>query len=182
MLATDMTTHRPLGRLCGPDTATAGPRHRLLYLEPSQMVVLPYSRANGGWECIVVASRARRGAHHLTLTDAEIAAASPTVPADAERDPDGYARLVWMSEAFRRWPGGAMLAFTRYIVDELRIPASLHVPARALADRNRIAAMLPTTRPVAVGRLLDRLVIAEMCVRSTHHLWRLAVPPARSAP
>jgi hypothetical protein len=182
MLATDISTNRALGRLCSADAATAGPRHRLLYLESSQMVVLPYCRATGGWECIIVATRARRDNHHLTLTDAQIATALPTVPADAERDPDGYSRLVWLSEAFRRWPGGAMLAFTRHLVDELRIPASMHVPARALADHTRIAAMLPTTRPVAVGRLLDRLITAEMCVRSTHHLWRLAMPPAWSAP
>jgi hypothetical protein len=180
MLATDTTTNRPLGRLCGPDTAT--PRHRLLYLAPHQTVVLPYSRTNSGWECVIVATLAHRNAHHLTLTDAQIAAATPTVPADPERDPDGYARLAWTSEAFRRWPGGPMLAFTRHLVDELRIPASLHIPARALADHNTIAANLPTTRPVAVGRLLDRIITAGMLVRSTHFLWRLTIPPEDGAP
>ena len=176
MLATDTTTNRPLGRLHGPDAATAGPRHRLLYLESSQMVVLPNTRASGGWECIVVATRARRYAHHLTLTDAEIAAASPTAPADAERDPDGYARLVWTSEAFRRWPGGAMLALSRHIVDELRIPASLSIPSHALADQNGIAARLPTTRPVAVGPLLGRLSNACLLTRASNLVWRLTRP------
>jgi hypothetical protein len=147
MLSADATTIR-LGRLGREDAATTGSRHLLLFVPGQQMVVMPFARVAAGWDCVIVGSRAPRQAHHLTLTDEHVAAASPTIPVDAERDPDGYARLVWMSQAFRCWPGGAMLAFAGHIVDQLRIPCSVQVAAPALADHNRIAARLPNTRPL----------------------------------
>lgn len=173
MLVTDTTVE--LGRLCTPNATTVGARHQLLRLRDQPMIVMPYARAQGGWECIVVASRTPRSVHHLTLTDEQVADAATTVPAQPERYPDGYARMVWMSQAFRHWPGGAMLALARYIVDGLRPPGSIYVSAAALADYNAISPRLPTTRPVAVGRLLDQLITAGFLMRVDNQTWRLTL-------
>ena len=179
MLAAD--TSIELGQMCGPDAATSGPRHQLLYLPVLAMVVMPYATTRDGWECVIAASRVRRTAHHLALSHEQLAAGSRTIPAQPERDPDGYAHLVWMSQAFRHWPGGAMLALARHIVEDLRHAGSLRIPAAALADYTSIATRLPTTRPVAVGRLLDQLITAALLTRDADGAWRLTLPPVQHA-
>jgi hypothetical protein len=168
-----------LGRLGSGENAT-DLRYRLLHLRDADVVVMPYVQAQGGWECIVVATRQPRQHHHLTLTDDELAEGFGRVPVEPDRDPDGYARLAWMSQAFRHWPGGASLALTRHIVDDLRHPHSLNVSTAALADHTAIARLLPATRPVAVGRLLDLLATAGFLARATSDSWRLTLPgPSR---
>ena len=174
MPATD--TVMELGRLGGPDAACIGPRHRLLYLRERDMVVVPFARTTNGWNCVVAASRTLRPVDPLTLTDDEVDSASTTLAVVPGRDPDGYARLAWLSQAFRQWPGGATLALTRHIIDTLRSPKSLHIPAAALADYAAIARLLPTTRPVAVGRLIDHLLLAGLLTRASDELWRLTLP------
>jgi hypothetical protein len=166
-----------LGRLGNDDDAT-GLRHRLLHLRDRDGVVMPYVQAQGGWECLVVATRQPRQhhRHRLTLTDDELAEGFGRVPAEPDRDPDGYARLAWMSQAYRHWPGGAALALTRHIVDTLRAPHSLHVPTAALVDHTAIARLLPTMRPVEVGRLHDDLATVGFLTRSTPDSWRLTLP------
>jgi hypothetical protein len=68
-----------------------------------------------------------------------------------------------------------MLAFSRHIVDELRQAGSVLISDVAMADHNAIARRLPTTRPVAVARLLDQLVTAGLLTRGPS-LWRLTAP------
>ena len=175
MPTTDIVTIE-LGRLGDPTTAATGPRHHLLYLPQRDMIVVPFARTTTGWNCTVAASRTLRPVEPLTLTHDEIAAASTTLAVAPDRDPDGYARLAWLSQTFRHWPGGATLALTRHIIDTLRPPHSLYIGAAALADYAAIARMLPTTRPVAVGRLLDHLVFAGLLARAIDEGWRLTLP------
>jgi hypothetical protein len=66
MLTADITTIE-LGRLCSPNATTTSPRHQLLRLRDKPLIVLPYARCRGGWECFVVASRLPRARQHLHL-------------------------------------------------------------------------------------------------------------------
>jgi hypothetical protein len=145
--------------------------------------MMPFSQAgSGGWHSVLVGSRAPRRAFQVTLTREQVEAASPTIAADPGRDPDGYARLLWLARVFRRWPGGSMLALGQVVAEQLRPGGGLYVPAAVLDDHDGVAARLSTLGPVAVAPLLDRLATAGLLARARPHLWRLTVPEHHTLP
>jgi len=179
MSATAITVHldQPSRTGCANDVL----RHRLLYLPGEAMVVLPTCRADmDRWHCTVIAARAARREGHVLLAGTVLTEACTTICVEPERDPDGYARLLWPARAFQQWPGGAIFCLVQLLTERLRPAGSLCVPAINLADHNAIAAWLPNTRPSAVGNLLQRLAAAGFLSDVAPGWWRLTLPPAPS--
>jgi hypothetical protein len=100
---------------------------------------MPVCRLATGWRCTLVATRAACASGHVRLTPELLATATATVSVNAERDPDDYARLLWLPRVFATWPGGTILALARLIVDQLRTAGSLDIPAQVLASHARRA-------------------------------------------
>jgi hypothetical protein len=167
-----------LGRLHtrAPAPAT-NVRHRLLHEPQTDSVVMPYCSLGGAWLCVVVATRTvgpgRPG--HLTLTDDRLATCWPRLILDSD-DADGLACLLWPTQVFLRWPGGTFAALARVVVDELRIPGTVHVPGDRVADHGRLAGRLPNLRPPAVKVMLDRLYRVALLTADPGGGCRLTIP------
>jgi hypothetical protein len=147
-----------LGRLYQPPHTQAGMRHRLLFVADIEAVAMPYSHAGGAWHCMVVATRQTGATRpgHLVLTEQELVAATGRLVLDVT-DEDGLAQLLWPARVFLRWPGGAFPPLAQLLVEELRVPGTLHIPAETVADLGRLSGRLPNTRPPAVARMLETL-------------------------
>jgi hypothetical protein len=149
-----------LGRLRTRGSAAAlDVRHRLLFEPVTDSVVMPYARlAEEAWLCLVVASRTTEPGRpaHVTLTKEQLVTSSGRLILDPD-DTDGFACLLWPTQVFLRWPGGAFPVLARVLAGELRIPGTLHVPGERVADHGRLARRVPSVRPPAVKVMLDRL-------------------------
>lgn len=174
MLTTDTTVE--LGRLHHGAIGEGWPKHVLLYLPVRATVIMPICRIATGWRCTIVATRTACRSGHMLLPREQLAAATSTVAVDAERDPDGYARLLWLPRVFATWPGGTILALARLIVDQLRPAGSLGIPAQRLANHTHIATRLPNTRPPAVERLIYGLASNGFLTSVDATSWHLTLP------
>ena len=143
---------------------TNGPQHQLLHVP--DMVVVPYCQARENrWHCIVVGTRIPRQPGHITLTETQLAQASTSLTIDAERDPDGWARLLWLARVFRRFRGGPVLVLAQRVAEQLRPAGTRHVPIEVLGDQ------------LGVDCLLRRLITSGYLTRTTPQRCSLTIPP-----
>jgi hypothetical protein len=174
-----------LGRLRTRESApTLDVRHRLMFEPITDSVVMPYAAlAEGAWLCLVVASRTSGPgrAGHVTLTTDQLATSSGRLILDRD-DADGFACLLWPTQVFLRWPGGAFPILARVLVDELRTPGTLHLPGENVADHARLAGRLPNVRPPAVTVMLDRLHQVGLLTTDPAGGRRLTVPDLTHQP
>jgi hypothetical protein len=118
----------------------------------------------------------------MLLPEKVLAQAVATFSIESDRDPEGFARLLWPTRAFQQWPGGPIFCLAQLLTERLRPAASLSIPAANLHDHSKIAAWLPNTRPPAVENLLNRLACAGFLDNATPGLWRLTLPPRPPRP
>jgi hypothetical protein len=104
-------------------------RHRLFYLPAAEAIIMPQARQAGGWRCAVVACRRIRrpgdGFSYLDLTDEEIATVPTALRVDPDRDPEGYAMLLWVTRVHQHDPCGVLPYLARRVATDLRVPGSL---------------------------------------------------------
>ncbi|GIF74232.1 MULTISPECIES: hypothetical protein [Asanoa] len=155
-----MTTNVKLGHV-GPPPTGDDPRRRVLAIRGGTAIVAVQSRSGNGWRCNVIAQQPCGGPGRITITDAELAAGSPTMDVDPVRDPDGYA-MGWLAVVSTTAPGGHTSTLARALVEDsaLRTPGSLAIRLTA-HDTQRLARAVHA-REIGIRTILHTLVTSGL--------------------